>query len=150
MKVSLESTVRALVDRQQIEDLPRRYSRGVDRRDWALVRSCFSDDCFVDGSRASAPIDDYVAGLRPGVEYFPTTMHYMGNQLVEIDGDQGHVESYCVAFHWKHAEQAGAPHEANLTVGVRYLDSVRRVGDGWLIERRRVAPDWRVGVYPPV
>jgi hypothetical protein len=111
------------------------------------VRACFSDDCYVDGSRASAPIDEYLAGLIPGVEYFPVTMHYMGNQMVDVDGDTGFVESYCVAFHWK-SEQAGGEHPENLIVGVRYHDSMVRAGDKWVISRRRVDPDWRSGPYP--
>ena len=39
----------------------------------------------------------------------------------------------------------------NITVGVRYQDSVvRRGADGWLIAHRHVDPDWRQGNYPPV
>ncbi|MGR6998060.1 hypothetical protein ACU686_08105 [Yinghuangia aomiensis] len=54
--------------------LPLLYARGIDRRDWALVRSCFADDAFVDGSRAAPLIDAYLEQLRPGVEFFPVTM----------------------------------------------------------------------------
>ena len=141
--------IRSLWDREEIALVPRNYSRGVDRRDWKMVRSCFTDDCFVDGSRSSAPIEEYVAALQPGVEYFPVTMHYMGNQIAQVDGDRGFVESYCVAYHFK-ADQAGAEHPENCIVGVRYLDTMRRVGTKWKISRRRVAPDWRRGPYPPV
>ena len=61
--MQIETMVRELWDREHIAKVPRAYSRGVDRRDWALVRACFSEDCFVDGSRASAPIDDYLAAI---------------------------------------------------------------------------------------
>jgi hypothetical protein len=145
--VDATQMVQELWDRDHIREVPVSYARGVDRRDWALVRSCFTDDCFVDGSRASAPIDEYLADLRPGVERFPTTMHFMGNQIVGVDGDEGHVETYAVAYHWA-AAQAGADDPANLVVGVRYQDSVVRTGGGWLIARRHVDPDWRVGSYP--
>ena len=145
--MQIETMVRELWDRENIAKVPRSYSRGVDRRDWALVRACFAEDAYVDGSRASAPIDEYLAGLIPGVEYFPVTMHYMGNQMVDVDGDTGFVESYCVAFHWK-SGQAGGEHPENLIVGVRYHDSVVRSGDRWIIARRRVDPDWRSGPYP--
>ena len=74
-------------------------------------------------------------------------MHFMGNQLVEVDGDEGMVETYAVAFHWA-GERAGADDPANLVVGVRYQDSVVRSDRGWLIARRHVDPDWRVGAYP--
>ena len=73
--MQIETMVRELWDRDNIAKVPRAYSRGVDRRDWALVRACFADDAYVDGSRASAPIDEYLAGLIPGVEHFPVTMH---------------------------------------------------------------------------
>jgi hypothetical protein len=143
----VEHMVTELWERDRIARVPRRYSRGIDRRDWGLVRSCFADDCLVEGSRVTAPIDEYLVSLRAGVEYFPTTMHFMGNQLVEVDGDTGFVETYAVAFHWK-AEEAGADDPANLIVGVRYHDTMRRAGDGWIIGFRHVDPDWRVGAYP--
>jgi hypothetical protein len=145
--MELEKMVQELWDRDRIAAVPLTYARGIDRRDWDLVRSCFTDDCFVEGSRASAPIEEYLADLRPGVEAFPTTMHFMGNQLVEVDGDTGRVETYAVAFHWA-AERAGADDPANLVVGVRYQDSMVRTADGWRIANRHVDPDWRAGSYP--
>jgi len=142
-----EAKVQELWDRDRIARLPRTYAKGVDTRNWDLVRSCFVPDAFIEGSRATASLDEYLADLIPGVEYFPTTMHFMGNQYVDVDGDEGEVETYAVAFHWK-APQAGAADTANLVVGVRYHDSVVRNGEGWLIARRHVDPDWRVGPYP--
>jgi hypothetical protein len=131
--------------------LPLLYARGIDRRDWALVRSCFADDAFVDGSRAALPIDAYLEQLRPGVEFFPVTMHFMGNQLADVDDATGdvHVETYAVAYHFK-AEPAGTEHPDNLVVGVRYHDHVARTPAGWRIVRRAVSGDWRQGPYPHV
>jgi len=144
----LQQMVQELWDRDQIARVPRRYSRGIDRRDWDLVQSCFAPDAQVEGSRATAPITEYIAQLRPGVEHFGTTMHFMGNQLVTVDGDRGEVETYAVAFHWK-GSPAGSDDPANLVVGVRYHDTVVRVQDDhWVITHRHVDPDWRVGPYP--
>jgi hypothetical protein len=134
-------------DHAQVTQLVYRYAQGIDRRDWDQVRSCFADDAVAHGSRTSAPIDEYLAVLRPGVEYFPTTMHFMGNQIVELDGDTAHVETYATAYHWK-AEPAGDEHPENLVVGVRYHDTLARRGDGWTITGRQVSPDWKVGPYP--
>jgi hypothetical protein len=149
MDVGVEQMVRELWDRDRIARVPRTYSRGIDRRDWDLVRSCFTADALIEGSRATAPVDDYIAQLRPGVEYFPVTMHFMGNQLIDVDGDSGEVDTYAVAYHWK-SEQAGGEHPENVVVGIRYHDTVVRHGDGWLISHRHVDPDWRSGPYPPV
>src|ERR1700722_20710986 len=65
----VETMVRELRDRDEIARLIQSYAHGVDRRDWSLVRSCFSDDAEAQGSRTTAPIDPYLAALRPGVEF---------------------------------------------------------------------------------
>jgi len=126
-----------------------RYARGIDRRDWDLVRSCFADDAFIDGSRWSLPIDEYFPQLRTGVERFPSTMHFLGNQLVDIDedGQAGHIETYAIAHHWR-GDPAGAAHPENLVMGVRYQDDVRQAAQGWAVVRRSVTVDWRTGPYP--
>src|SRR5437867_43340 len=133
----IDAMVRELWDRDRIARVPRLYARGIDRRDWALVRSCFTATAMIEGSRATAPVDEYIAQLRPGVEYFPTTMHFMGNQLVEVDGDSGEVDTYALAFHWR-AQDGGEEHPEDLVVGVRYHDTVVRHSDGWLIAHRHV------------
>ncbi len=35
-------------DRQEIADVLVRYATGIDRRDWDLFRTCFTDDCVAD------------------------------------------------------------------------------------------------------
>jgi SnoaL-like domain len=71
------------------------YARGIDRRDWKLVRSCFADDAYVQGSRTTAALDEYLPQLRLGVEYFPATMHFIGNKIVDVgdDNSSGHYRS---------------------------------------------------------
>jgi len=135
--------VRELWDRAQVTDVPLRYARGVDRRDWELVRSCFGDDAFVDGTRSTGPVDAYLSELRPGVERWVATMHVMANQIVSIDGDRATLETYAVAFHWA-AAPAGAPSPDNLIVGVRYHDEMARRDGRWVITRRVVSGDWQV------
>lgn len=124
--------------REDVGDVVLRYARGVDRRDWDLVRSCFSDDAVVEGSRFSGVIDDYLAMLRPGVEAFPTTMHFMGNQLADIDGDRASTETYAIAHHFGDAEGR----EERIVMGVRYLDDLERRDGCWVIVRRKAVSDW--------
>lgn len=130
--------------------VPKLYARGVDRRDWDLVRSCFAADAFVDGSRDALAIDTYLEErLRPGVEFFPATMHFIGNQIADIDSgaQTGRVETYAVAYHFK-VEPAGVEHPDNIIVGVRYHDEMVFSEGDWRIARRRVSGDWRQGPYP--
>ena len=135
--------MRELWDRAHVTDVPLRYARGVDRRDWELVRSCFSRDAFVDGTRATGPVDDYLSELRPAVERWAGTMHVMANQLVTVEGDRASLETYAVAFHWA-APPPGTRHPDNLVVGVRYHDELARDADRWVITRRVVSGDWQV------
>ncbi|HZQ57097.1 MAG TPA: nuclear transport factor 2 family protein [Acidimicrobiales bacterium] len=139
----VEEMVRELWARAQVAELPMRYARGVDRRDWDLVRACFSADAFVDGTRSTGPVDDYLAELRPAVERWAATMHVMANQLVSIEGERASMETYAVAFHWAVAP-AGSPSPDNLIVGVRYHDEVSFLEGGWVITRRVVSGDWSV------
>lgn len=140
-----DTTVQWLRDRELIREVPQRYAFGVDRRDFAIVRACFTDDCYVSGSRNAAPIEEYLATLEPGVRHYPSTLHFMGNQYVDVEpgADTGHVETYAVAYHM--------PDDGNdLVMGVRYCDDVRRVGDGWLICARTAVPQWVRGDFPDV
>ena len=137
--------MRELWDRAHVQEVPMRYARGVDRRDWDLVRSCFAADAYVDGTRSTGHVDAYLAELRPGVERWAGTMHLMANQLVTVaaGGDRASLETYAVAFHWAVAPP-GTPSPDNLIMGVRYHDELAREGDGWVITRRVVSGDWQV------
>ena len=131
--------------------VPMRYLSGVDRRDWALVRSCFADDAFVAGSRSTAPLDEYLPPLIRGVEFYPVTMHFAGTQTVEVadDGRSGHVDTYAIAFHWRGA-QPGEEHPENLVLAVRYHDDIAETDGEWRITHRAVTPDWKRGPFQPL
>jgi hypothetical protein len=131
--------------------VPVLYTRGIDRRDWELVRSCFADDAYIHGTRTIAALDKYLPETRAGVEYYPVTMHFVGNQIADVgeDARSGHVETYAVAYHWCGADP-GADHEANLIVGVRYQDDIVEKNGEWRIVRRSVSADWHRGDFPPL
>jgi len=142
----LALTVQWLRDKALIEALPQRYAHGLDTRDFDAARAVFRDDCTVKGSLVEAPIDPYWASLIPGVQAYEATMHFMGNQYVELEpgADTGFVETYAVAYHM---EAAGNSRE-DLVMGVRYRDDVARDGTGWLIVKRHAIPVWVRGPLP--
>ena len=47
-KGSISMNQQELLDRAELTDLVMRYSRGVDRRDFALIRSTYHDDAIDD------------------------------------------------------------------------------------------------------
>jgi hypothetical protein len=136
----LEAAVSRLVDESDVAKVILRYARGIDRRDFDLVWSCFAPDAYVKGSSFEGPLSDYLPNLLAGVEHFGRTMHFMGNQLREVDGDTAHTETYAIAHHFVDPEGRV---EA-LIMGVRYLDDLARGPDGrWVIRRREAVADWR-------
>ncbi len=53
-----------LVDRELIRDLVQRYARGVDRRDFELVRSCYHADAIDEHGPYVGGVDGFVEFLR--------------------------------------------------------------------------------------
>lgn len=142
----LERTVRWLKDVELIKSVPQRYALGIDTRDFDASRAMFRDDCHVEGTLVTAPIDEYWPGLCDGVRKYHATMHFMGNQYVDLveGADEGSVETYAVAYH---IEADDSPID-DLVMGVRYQDTVARAGDDWKIVRRRAVRQWVRGPLP--
>lgn len=143
----MADAVRALVDDAAVARVMVHYAQGIDRRDWDLVRSCFAPDAYVKGSSFEGPREEYLSTLFAGVERFPVTMHFIGNQDRRLDGDTAWTETYLIAHHF--ADPAGEVE--SIVLGVRYHDQLARQGDGtWAITRRDVHADWRrMGPPPP-
>jgi len=94
-----DAALRELTDRAAVRDVLYTYARGVDRKDIALVASCFAPDCAYEGSLGRTNARDALARLEQRWTEFDATMHFMGNCLVELDGDVARSETYCVAYH---------------------------------------------------
>jgi SnoaL-like domain len=134
----VDDGLKLLLDERAVRQVMLRYAEGVDGRDWVKVRGCFSLDAEIVGIGFSGPRDEYLARLSPGVESYAVTMHTIGNQLIEIDGDTAQTETDLVARHFADAEGR----EEKLTLGVRYSDRLRRDGKAWVITRRDVRRLW--------
>ena len=133
-------TVEELLEQQAVRDVLIRYTRGIDRMDPDLVRSCYHPDAHDDHGAFQGGTDDFVAWFQQALGFFERTMHFVGNQLVEVDGDVAHAESYCVAYHRRAADGAGAA--SDLVIGLRYCDRLERRDGEWRIADRVCAMDW--------
>lgn len=132
---------------RQVTELPRRYGRGIDRKDWSLVSECFVGGVMIEGSRRTLPGPEYWRKQEIDLRVYPRTMHCMHNQQSVLSDEAGSVETYCVAMHWTAGSLSrNAP--PDLSLGVIYHDDVVAGERGWLISHRRVEPVWRAGEYP--
>jgi hypothetical protein len=137
-ETALAARLGLLADRQEIVDVVARYCRAVDRRDFALLRTCYHPDAVDRHTGFSGGIEEYVTWLGEVLARYSVTQHLLGQQLVEIDGDVARCESYGVATH------RGGPGEPELdfTSGFRYVDRMERRGGVWRIAERLAIRDW--------
>jgi hypothetical protein len=120
-------------------DVMAAYADGIDRRDWPLVESCFDPAAHIRGTRMTSGFAEYFPVLRREIEKFERTFHFLGNQRIRSGEQAMWLDTYAVARHFW-TDGRGEP--AQLTIGVRYHDELRRSGRGWLIAKRGVDLDW--------
>lgn len=140
-------------DQLELRQLGYRYARAADRRDYEAFRDVFTNDGRVagyDGDVASdAPtfemvgVDEICKGMQ-GLDQYDRTFHFVGNQLVEIDGDTATGETYCVAHHLYDHDGV----QMNYTMFIRYQDHYRRTEQGWRVAERLLALDF--GRHAPI
>ena len=131
-------TLQELIERAAIQDVLLRYARGVDRRDLVTVASCFTPGAAYDGALGRGTIADALPRLGEAMARYTCTLHFLGNQTIELTGDTAHSETYCLAHHV-------LPDGHHREVAVRYLDDLVRDGGTWRISRRVVAREWERG-----
>ena len=141
-------TVQDLLDRAAIHDVLLRYAQSVDRRDPVLMAACFTPDAHADYGYFAGDPPTFIDAIIKGVSRYASTMHFLGNQLVELAGDKASVETYAVAY--MRRDDAGTTWD--LVQGLRYLDGCERRGGEWFIHRRVLKVEWErrdVGAPPP-
>src|SRR6185437_1225379 len=119
-------------DRQDISDLLVRYATGIDRRDWPLFRTVFTDDCELDYGEIGAWNGvDAVADFMEKVHALAGhTLHRLSNQVIAVDGDQAVARTYVDALIMVGDNTSGVN-----GIGF-YDDDIVRTPDGWRIARR--------------
>ncbi|OJZ68755.1 polyketide cyclase [Mycobacterium paraffinicum] len=123
-------------DRQDIGELLVRYATGIDRRDWSLFRTVFTEDCELDYGEIGS-----WRGVDAVTEFMDTThamaghtLHRLTNQAITVDGDSASARTYVDAVIMFGDNQSG------VNAWGFYDDDIVRAGDGWRIARRRFTP----------
>lgn len=129
----MTSTADDRAARQDIADVLIRYSTGIDRRDWDLFRTCFTDDFHGDYGDLGTfdgvdAIADYMRGIHVDLGH---TMHQLSNIAVTVDGDRATASAYIDAVVML-ADGASGIHALGF-----YDDELVRADGGWRLARRR-------------
>jgi len=130
----LKKTIDDLLAEAAIRDLHARYCRAVDRMDFALLRTCFHPDAVAEYGFFVGGVDDFVAMAQDSLTTYVGTTHFIGNQLVEVEGDTAWAEHYTRASH-RYAADAEGP-ERDYVTDIRYIDRAERRDGDWRLARR--------------
>ena len=118
-----------------IRDVIDRYAIGLDRRDWELVRTCFTADCVADYGRTGRWTDreTLIDALDEIHRDIGPTLHRLSNHYIEVDGDAARATTYLDAVLKVEHPDFDLVH----VIGT-YHDELTRGSDEWLISSRRV------------
>ena len=130
-----------LVQERAIERTIHRYCRGIDRLLPEVVRSCFHDDAIDDHGGTPRGRDEFVDWVFGLLSTYGSTMHLVGNLMVDVHNDVALAETYGIAFH---RAPDGEPFEArrNLVTGFRYVDRFTKPDGRWAIAHRVATTEW--------
>jgi 3-phenylpropionate/cinnamic acid dioxygenase small subunit len=118
--------------RQDIADLLVRYATGIDRRDWTLFRTCFTDDCdadYGDNGRWHG-VDEITAWMEATHAVCGHTMHRITNQVVSQHDGRVTARTYVNAI------VMGPDNRTGVEADGFYDDELVPTDDGWKIARR--------------
>jgi hypothetical protein len=126
-------------DEIELRKLAYRYAYAIDHREWELIPRVFGEDAHLEGPGFEMDGHEQLRAGLPAIEMYSATMHYVMNQMTEIEGDQAKGVVYCLANHIY--EKEGVPHK--LDMGIRYRDRYVRSEGHWLIEHRVLGLVWQ-------
>jgi len=128
----------ALADTHAVSQLCKIYAIGMDLRNYDLARSAFADDALIEGKSGMEPVDESLPKTFAMASSFHATQHFIGNQYVDLAGDEATVWSYGIAHH----KAATGDGRDEIIAGVQYRDKCRRSAAGWQIIERVIANQW--------
>ncbi len=136
-----QGALATLLAKEEIRELVLLYSRGVDRRDGALLRTLYTSDATdTHGDTFDGPAEAYVQFLERAFPHMRYSGHHVCNHLVCVDGDEGEGEVYAIAYHVIPDGQGGWTEDL---MCARYIDRYRKEDGRWRFAKRVVSYDMR-------
>jgi hypothetical protein len=133
------SSVQALQDRLDVEEVLYRYSSSVDSFDMAGVRSCLADDLWAQYGNGEPVTDgDTLANWIAEATATCIWQHHLLNVYhVTVDGETAKTISYLTSYQVFEEDPKAA-----IVLVARYHDELRRTPAGWKISRRVMELLW--------
>lgn len=122
--------------RDAVTDLLIRYATAIDRRDWELLRSCFTEDCDADYGETGHwhGRDELVTWMASTHDPLGPTAHRITNVALRQEPGLVRAQSYV------HGVVVVPDRSATVHAYGWYEDEVVVTPDGWRVRRRRYTP----------
>src|SRR5580700_2950685 len=89
-----------LIAKDEIRELGMLYSRGVDRKDAALLRTLYTKDATdTHGDTFDGTAEAFVQFLERAFPHMRYSGHHICNHLISVNGREGEAEVYAIAWH---------------------------------------------------
>ena len=143
--MNVDDRDRTLLDQLAIRETLLRYARGIDRRDWPVMLSVFTEDVHavfqgIDLGRDRQAILDYINAQAANFEIL-SSVHALNNMHIDVREATASAETTGIGY-LTYRTQSGAMLRMR---SLRYVDQLVRSGNGqWLIEERILTNDWEV------
>jgi|SRR6185369_7930740 ketosteroid isomerase-like protein len=146
MSTDIDQQIAEMLAEREIRNAILRYARGVNRKDWDLMASVYHEDAVEDHGPLQGSPAELIAWVQKRHETIDQSMHFVGNCLVEIDGEMAFAETYCIIVQHERTGTrsiaSGAEAKARTVMGVRYVDRFERRAGLWKIARRTLVTEW--------
>ena len=148
-----DTDLQVLLDRAAISDVVNAYATGLDRRDWKLFRSIFTDTIEMDfrsvGLRVgSYDADEWVRDAARLFSGFSATQHTSTNHVHDVRGDEATCTSNMQAEHFVAREPDSselADGADRWTIGGYYTNDFVRTAAGWKLTKVTLVVTWQTG-----
>src|ERR1700722_4049857 len=131
-----EPLVRRLIAESEIRGVIARFARGADRYDLDLIRSCYHPDATDAHGHYNGDVEGFVAYTSQFVTKLAAMTHFLGQSIVEVDGDSAWAETYCLCLIRFVADDGEMPKDQ--VANIRYVDLFECRDGDWRIAHRKV------------
>jgi ketosteroid isomerase-like protein len=128
--------LRRLADESEIRQVLARYARGIDRGDFDMVRDCYHEDATDAHGAYNGDLDGFVKYSQDFMDKMESMTHHLTQSVIEIDGDNAWVETYCLCYIRLKAAEGETPKDR--LGNIRYVDLFERRDGTWRIAHRKL------------
>ena len=143
--------IEKLLAKDKIQTQLSLYCQGVDRRDWLLVRSCFSERHHHKHGPFEGALDEFIAFASNTLSHVKVSQHSLSNFIITVSDDGLSAQSE-VNFTAVHLIEASVTEELTFTIEGKdtdwtvlgnYSDQWVYEDERWLIIKRTASQNWQ-------